>query len=240
MERDLLAHIITSHPSFDCDNPPTHQAFLHFWFDHPEFCGYGRELLERCGHDSGLLNFRTFIGAALPEAAAAWFLLERGASTFRTEPQDGDPVGHELLLDAGLSADGELDLETLIDARKTKAWTESAFRSLNQRSRHCLRLYWGLDGQEPMTLEAIADGYGIVRSRVQQIIEAAEERMQRFFRERATPTPPGPVPLEPEQYALLVAEHMWRLRPHRPRRLYRSWIEDFVQTWMRQHLEAQT
>jgi hypothetical protein len=91
-----------------------------------------------------------------------------------------------------------------------------------------------------MTLEAIADGYGIVRSRVQQIIEAAEERMQRFFRERAIPTPPGPVPLEPEQYALLVAEHMWRLRPHRPRRLYQSWIEDFVQTWMRQHLEAQT
>ncbi|HSA56388.1 MAG TPA: RNA polymerase sigma factor RpoD/SigA [Gemmatimonadaceae bacterium] len=69
-----------------------------------------------------------------------------------------------------------------------KALTESieeALGSLKEREARILRLYFGLDGSEPMTLEEIGALLGITRERVRQIKEKALSRLRHVSRARA-------------------------------------------------------
>jgi RNA polymerase primary sigma factor len=69
-----------------------------------------------------------------------------------------------------------------------KALTESieeALGSLKEREAKILRLYFGLDGSEPMTLEEIGSLLGITRERVRQIKEKALSRLRHVSRARA-------------------------------------------------------
>src|ERR671937_2519874 len=69
-----------------------------------------------------------------------------------------------------------------------KALTESieeALSSLKEREARILRLYFGLDGEEPMTLEQIGSLLGITRERVRQIKEKALSRLRHVSRARA-------------------------------------------------------
>jgi RNA polymerase primary sigma factor len=69
-----------------------------------------------------------------------------------------------------------------------KALTESieeALASLKEREAKILRLYFGLDGEEPMTLEQIGSLLGITRERVRQIKEKALSRLRHVSRARA-------------------------------------------------------
>lgn len=67
--------------------------------------------------------------------------------------------------------------------------------SIDQREAQVLRLRFGMDGQEPMTLKEISDAVGISRERVRQLVDEAltklnaqiqDERPSRFFRENLT------------------------------------------------------
>jgi RNA polymerase primary sigma factor len=72
--------------------------------------------------------------------------------------------------------------------------------TIDDREGTILRLRFGLDGREPLTLKQIADEVGISRERVRQIVDEAleklNERLQdakptRFFRrEFAAESPP--------------------------------------------------
>ena len=69
-----------------------------------------------------------------------------------------------------------------------KALTESiedALASLKEREAKILRLYFGLDAAEPMTLEEIGSRLGITRERVRQIKEKALSRLRHVSRARA-------------------------------------------------------
>jgi RNA polymerase primary sigma factor len=68
------------------------------------------------------------------------------------------------------------------------ALTESIERvlgTLKEREARILRLYFGLDGQEPMTLEEIGSLLGITRERVRQIKEKALSRLRHISKARA-------------------------------------------------------
>jgi RNA polymerase primary sigma factor len=56
---------------------------------------------------------------------------------------------------------------------------------LKEREAKILRLYFGLDSQEPMTLEEIGSMLGITRERVRQIKEKALARLRHVSRARA-------------------------------------------------------
>ncbi|MGZ8493476.1 MAG: sigma-70 family RNA polymerase sigma factor, partial [Gemmatirosa sp.] len=56
---------------------------------------------------------------------------------------------------------------------------------LKEREAHILRLYFGLDEQEPMTLEEIGALLGITRERVRQIKEKALSRLRTVARAQA-------------------------------------------------------
>jgi RNA polymerase primary sigma factor len=69
-----------------------------------------------------------------------------------------------------------------------KALTESieeALSYLKEREAKILRLYFGLDGSDPMTLEEIGSLLGITRERVRQIKEKALSRLRHVSRARA-------------------------------------------------------
>jgi RNA polymerase primary sigma factor len=64
--------------------------------------------------------------------------------------------------------------------------------SIDEREGQILKLRFGLDGEEPLTLKEIAESVGISRERVRQIVDEAltklnaqitDERPSRFFRE---------------------------------------------------------
>ena len=61
---------------------------------------------------------------------------------------------------------------------------EEALGTLKEREAKVLRLYFGLDGQEPMTLEEIGSLLGITRERVRQIKERALVRLRHASRSR--------------------------------------------------------
>ena len=61
---------------------------------------------------------------------------------------------------------------------------ETALSSLKEREAKILRLYFGLDDQEPMTLEEIGALMGITRERVRQIKQKALIRLRHASRAR--------------------------------------------------------
>src|SRR5437588_10470974 len=62
---------------------------------------------------------------------------------------------------------------------------EEVLATLKGREAKILRLYFGLEGQEPMTLEEIGSLLGITRERVRQIKEKALARLRHVSRARA-------------------------------------------------------
>ena len=61
---------------------------------------------------------------------------------------------------------------------------ENALSSLKEREAKILRLYFGLDDQQPMTLEEIGALMGITRERVRQIKQKALIRLWHASRAR--------------------------------------------------------
>ena len=59
-----------------------------------------------------------------------------------------------------------------------------ALSSLDPREARVIRLYFGLDGNQPLTLEEIASVFGLSRERVRQIKERALGRLRRVRRAR--------------------------------------------------------
>lgn len=59
-----------------------------------------------------------------------------------------------------------------------RAQIDMALRSLVGREAEILRLYFGLDGEEPMTLDQIGARFGLTRERVRQIKEKALHRLR--------------------------------------------------------------
>lgn len=74
------------------------------------------------------------------------------------------------------------------DSTFERALTDSiqeVLTTLKEREARILRLYFGLDGQEPMTLEEIGGLMGITRERVRQIKEKALARLRHVSRARS-------------------------------------------------------
>ena len=77
--------------------------------------------------------------------------------------------------------------EALTKAART-ATIRAALATLTPREAMVLRCYFGVDGQEPLTLEEIGAREGITRERVRQIKEKALDRLRRGRQGRALAT----------------------------------------------------
>jgi RNA polymerase primary sigma factor len=80
------------------------------------------------------------------------------------------------------SVDAEIARRDLTDI------VQGAMRHLSARQAAVLRMYFGLDGTEPMSLEQIGVEFGITRERVRQIKEKALSRLRRSVSSAALAT----------------------------------------------------
>lgn len=124
-------------------------------------------------------------------------IIRRAVKALRSPNQeptdaDGDLVGlAELVADSrnGLPEERIFDNEQRFTLRKL-------LESIDEREAKVLRLRFGLDGREALTLKQIADEIGISRERVRQIVDEAltklnaqisDDKPTRFFRENRVP-----------------------------------------------------
>lgn len=87
------------------------------------------------------------------------------------------PGDHTRLLDSLADEEGAAPDEQMFERALTEAVAES-LSSLKEREAKILRLYFGLDGGEPMTLEDIGVLLGVTRERVRQIKDKAISRLR--------------------------------------------------------------
>jgi RNA polymerase primary sigma factor len=118
------------------------------------------------------------------------------------EPLDehGNLVGmSEVIADDALPTpdEGAFQVEELRTLHKL-------LEAIDEREAMILRLRFGLDGREPMTLKQISDEVGLSRERVRQVVDEAltrlnaqlnDDRPSRFFKENRVPGRPVEVDL---------------------------------------------
>jgi len=115
-------------------------------------------------------------------------IIKRAVKAFKTPNQeptnsDGDLVGMgELVADERIGTPDENTLQT-----EELDILRRLLETIDDREARILRLRFGLDGQEPLTLKEIADQVGISRERVRQVIEEALQRLH----ERITDSKPS-------------------------------------------------
>lgn len=98
-----------------------------------------------------------------------------------TDGEEGD-MYEVLLSDESPSPDGKLLNDSL---RKE---IERALSSLTEREANIIKLYFGLNGKHPYTLEEIGEEFNLTRERVRQIKEKAIKRLKHTTRSKILKT----------------------------------------------------
>ena len=65
-----------------------------------------------------------------------------------------------------------------VSEQDSRAQIEGVLATLDDRERYIVRCYYGLDGEEPLTLERIGGSMGLTRERVRQLKERALSRLR--------------------------------------------------------------
>jgi RNA polymerase primary sigma factor len=122
---------------------------------------------------------------------------ELAAKTEMTEQQLSDLLqvaGDDLSLSTAVGEDGTLELgdtleqETIpsVELEMIKSSIEGQIRAmvaeLDEKEREVIRMRFGLDGEEPRTLQEIGDALGVSRERIRQIESRAKEKLRRSQR----------------------------------------------------------
>lgn len=121
-------------------------------------------------------------------------IIKRAVKAFKTPAQEASGDADDLMSLGEMIADsrGGPPEESILK-RDEMTTLRSLLEAIDEREARILRLRFGLDGQEPLTLKQIADEIGISRERVRQIVDEAltklngqltDDRPSRFFRRR--------------------------------------------------------
>ncbi|MEL6329891.1 MAG: sigma-70 family RNA polymerase sigma factor [Planctomycetota bacterium] len=133
-----------------------------------------RKLEQQTGTEPTIDQVAAAIDVPLRKAK----IIKRAIKAFRTPAQEGLGRGDgpmsmaEMLSDhsGGTPEDSALKTEELGVLRRL-------METIDDREAQILRLRFGLDGREPMTLKEIADSVSLSRERVRQIVEEALSRL---------------------------------------------------------------
>jgi RNA polymerase primary sigma factor len=74
--------------------------------------------------------------------------------------------------------------DTTLMSESLKEEIRRALSKLPEREAEIIKLYFGLDDEQPMTLEEIGDRFNLTRERVRQIKEKAIRRLRHTTRSR--------------------------------------------------------
>ena len=82
----------------------------------------------------------------------------------------------------------QLNPDHMLISESLRREVERALTTLTMREADVLRLYFGLAGEQPMTLEEIGDRFDLTRERVRQIKEKAIRRLKHTSRSKILKT----------------------------------------------------
>ncbi len=88
------------------------------------------------------------------------------------------PVGEKSLIDFIGGA-----TEKSFDIFRNKELLRRLFHSLEEREREILELYFGLNGQPPLTMAKIGEKFNLTRQRIHQIMKVAMKKLRRKLNE---------------------------------------------------------
>lgn len=119
-------------------------------------------------------------------------IIKRAVKAFKTPTQEASGESSDLMSLGELVADSRVGTpeERSLHSEELTV-LKRLLDTIDEREGRILRLRFGLDGQEPLTLKEIADQVGISRERVRQIVDEALEKLNsrltddkpsRFFR----------------------------------------------------------
>lgn len=119
-------------------------------------------------------------------------IIKRAVKAFRTPAQEGNGGDGDLMSMADLVADTRTATpdESVLQSEEIGV-LRRLLETIDDREGTILRLRFGLDGREPLTLKQIADEVGISRERVRQIVDESlaklnkrleDDKPTRFFR----------------------------------------------------------
>jgi RNA polymerase primary sigma factor len=146
------------------------------------------------GQISKVVLARQQLSAQLERAPTA---AELAAKTELSEQQLSDLLqvaGDDLSLSSAVGEDGTLELgdtleqETIpsVELEMIRNSMEEQIRAmvaeLDEKEREVIRMRFGLDGEEPRTLQEIGDTLGVSRERIRQIESRAKEKLRRSQR----------------------------------------------------------
>ncbi len=101
-------------------------------------------------------------------------VIKRAVRAFQTAGQDSRDVGGDLMSMSDMLADERTATPAESILRGDELLTlKKLLEAIDEREARILRLRFGLDGVEPLTLKQIADEVGISRERVRQIVDEA-------------------------------------------------------------------
>jgi RNA polymerase primary sigma factor len=98
----------------------------------------------------------------------------------------------DVSLSTALDADGDLELEDVLEQEgvpgvetelirtSMAAKLQELVKSLDEKEREVIVMRFGLDGDDPRTLQEIGDRLGVTRERVRQIESRAKEKLRRM------------------------------------------------------------
>lgn len=134
-------------------------------------------------------------------------IIRRAVKAFKTPAQEGQGGDSDLMGLGELVADTRMGTpDDSVLQREELDVLRRLLDTIDDREATILRLRFGLDGREPLTLKQIADQIGISRERVRQIVDEALGRLNerlsdakpsRFFRRDTDDIEAGSSPVRP-------------------------------------------
>jgi RNA polymerase primary sigma factor len=164
------------------------QAILHALSEHSRVFRLPQKM---SGQVSRVETARAKLASELERAPTAGELAERTALTEEEVTTLLQMAGDDISLSTAVSEDGSLELGDTLEQESVpsvelelmkSSFTEqiqAMVAGLDEKEREVIRMRFGLDGEEPRTLQEIGEALGLSRERIRQIESKAKEKLRR-------------------------------------------------------------
>lgn len=104
--------------------------------------------------------------------------------SMNTQVAYGDNTDGEMTIENMIASPDQSPLDIVMTKDNLEYLIKLAEDCLSPRQLQCLKLYYGLDGDEPKTLQQIGDMFNVTRERIRQILEKTLHILRAYCKKR--------------------------------------------------------